>query len=107
MIDLQPVSELLSMVTPLQKISGADKAEGQSDGLKMYDSFASLLKDQLVDANSAQIQFEDLNKKLVLGEVSDVHSVVIAGQKANMSLEFMMSLRNMLLNVYNQLTMLR
>jgi len=79
----------------------------EQEGLNLYNSFSELIKNQMVDANTSQLNFEDMNKKLVLGEVSNVHDVMIAGQKANMALEFTMQLRSLLLNAYTQLTQLR
>jgi len=104
MIDLQPDFELLKTdVMPKVKTDNSRKSEG----LELADTFASYLRSQMVDTNQAQLYADEMNKKLVLGEVSNVHDVMIAGQKATMSLEFMLQLRNLLLNAYNQLTLLR
>ncbi|MBP7652407.1 flagellar hook-basal body complex protein FliE [Candidatus Dependentiae bacterium] len=106
MIDLQPNFEQLIKTTPVNN-SKISSIPGKSEGLQLVDSFASILKSQLVDTNDAQIYADEMNKKLVLGEVSNVHDVMIAGQKATMALEFTLQLRNLLMNAYNQLTMLR
>ncbi len=79
----------------------------KSEGLELTDSFVSFFKNQMIDTNDAQFYAEEMNKKLTLGEVSNVHDVMIAGQKAGMALEFTMQIRNLVLNAYNQLTQLR
>jgi len=101
--DLQPTKTLIDKIEKKNDIVEKRKSEG----LELTNSFASYLKDQLIDTNNAQFHAEELNKKLVFGEISNVHDVMIAGQKANMALEFTMQVRNLLMNAYNQLTMLR
>jgi len=98
--------ELLNQVAP-SRINKTNSAPEKSEGLQLVDSFASILKSQITDANDAQLYADEMNKKLVLGETSNVHDVMIAGQKASMALEFTIQVRNLLMNAYNQLTMLR
>ena len=102
-MDIQLGFEKLANNAPLNNVV----KKNEQDGLNLFNSFSELIKTQMVDANSAQIHYEDMNKKLVLGEVSNVHDVMVAGQKANMALEFTMQIRSLLLNAYNQLTQLR
>ena len=56
--------------------------------------FGQLFKQSLEKVNAAQHESDMLTDKLVTGEVKDVHDVMIAAQKASLSLQLTMKVRN-------------
>ena len=66
-------------------------------------TFKDLLYRELEKVNSLQKDMEYLNKKLVIGEVDNIHEVVIAAEKAEMALQITLQIRNKALDAYNEI----
>lgn len=65
-------------------------------------SFASVLKQSIEKVNEAQIQSDTMTKKLAMGENVDLHQVMIASQKASVSLQATMEIRNKVIEAYQE-----
>ena len=50
-------------------------------------SFSSFLKDSIEKVNETQIQSDTLTEKLALGQDVDLHEVMIASQKASVTMQ--------------------
>ena len=72
-----------------------DKAQGKS--------FAETLKSFLHDVNQLQSEAADHVEALVAGETVDIHDVMIAVEKASVSFEMVMEIRNKILEAYQEL----
>ena len=66
-------------------------------------SFANFLSDALGQVNQDQVDSETLNTKYVAGQVQDVHQVMIASQKASLSLQLTMQVRNKVMESYQEI----
>lgn len=66
-------------------------------------SFASFLKDAINKVNDEQIQANQLTEKLVKGENVDLHQVMIAAQKASISLQLTLEIRNKVIEAYQEM----
>ena len=66
-------------------------------------SFASFLKDSINSVNEAQIQSDDLTNKMANGENVDLHTVMIASQKASISLSATLEIRNKVVEAYQEI----
>ncbi|WP_077211517.1 flagellar hook-basal body complex protein FliE [Bacillus dakarensis] len=64
--------------------------------------FASVLKESIEKVNEAQIQSDKMTEKLARGENVDLHSVMIASQKASISLQATMEIRNKVVEAYQE-----
>jgi flagellar hook-basal body complex protein FliE len=67
------------------------------------ESFDNILKKFVTDVNSLQIQADELQNKLATGEVTDIHDVMIAVEKANLSMELMLEIRNKIIEAYQEI----
>lgn len=65
--------------------------------------FGETLKQALQEVNAAQQQSEKLTNQLVSGEVKDIHDVMIASQKASLSLQLTTQVRNKVVEAYQEL----
>ena len=83
-------------VLPL-RIPGQEKA-GDGDG-----SFAGVLEKFVDDVNSLQNRASQSIEKLATGEISDVHQVMIAVEEANTAMEFMLEIRNRIVDAYQEI----
>lgn len=80
---------------PLEK-SVAKVQEGR-------ESFESTLKKFVNDVNTLQNEASISIDKLAKGEVTDVHDVMIAVEEANTAMEFMLEIRNKIVEAYQEI----
>ncbi len=66
-------------------------------------SFAETLKSFLRDVNQLQKEAGEHVEALVSGETVDIHDVMIAVEKASVSFEMVMEIRNKILEAYQEL----
>ena len=66
-------------------------------------SFLDILKKSVDDVNDLQSLAGNKVQKLVTGETSNLHEVMIATEEASVAFNLMMQVRNQLLTAYNEL----
>jgi flagellar hook-basal body complex protein FliE len=67
------------------------------------DSFGQVLRDAITTTNDLQKQSSQEIKKLMSGETQDLHETMIAMQKADVSFQMMMAVRNKLVQAYQEI----
>ena len=65
--------------------------------------FVSALKDALVQVNDAQLHANQAVDALVTGRTENIHQAMIALQKADVSFQLMMQVRNKLVTAYEEI----
>lgn len=65
--------------------------------------FGSYLNDAISNLNEQQIAVDQLNQSFVKGELSDVHQLTIASEKAALGLELTVQIRNKVLEAYQDI----
>lgn len=75
-----------------QKLS-KDKPEG---------SFKEVLKDAFNDVNDLQHESKKMVTDFLNGDVTDVHQVMVAAEKASVGLDLTMQIRNKLVEAYRE-----
>jgi len=66
-------------------------------------SFSSFLKSSIEKVNQAQMESDKLTEKLALGQNVDLHQVMIASQKASVSLQLTLEIRNKAVEAYQEM----
>ncbi|PFA67887.1 flagellar hook-basal body complex protein FliE [Bacillus sp. AFS015802] len=66
-------------------------------------NFSQLLKKSIDEVNQMQVQSDQLTAKLVRGENVDLHQVMIASQKASITLQTTMEVRNKVVEAYQEI----
>ena len=66
-------------------------------------SFADMVNTEIDKVNSAQVNADDLTNKFMVGEVDDLHSVMIATEEARISLELAVQVRNKCIEAYKEI----
>lgn len=66
-------------------------------------SFASVLKETINNVNKAQIDSDVMTEKLARGENIDLHQVMITSQKASITLQATMEVRNKVVEAYQEM----
>ncbi|NPV43052.1 MAG: flagellar hook-basal body complex protein FliE [Firmicutes bacterium] len=90
-------------LTEIRGINNTIKMEDISKNEGEKHSFKELLVKELQKVNSLQKNSEYLNNKLILGEVENVHQVMIAAEKADLALQLTLQIRNKILDAYNEI----
>ena len=92
---LPPLNPIASE-TPSFAIPGM-QAQGEG-GL----NFGDLLKQALNEVNQASVQAEGEARNLMIGEGADMHSAMLAVQRADLSFQMMMAVRSKLIEAYRE-----
>ena len=95
------------MNTPITRVGGQglplSKPAVDERGREDQKSFSNTLEQFVSDVNSLQNQAEVSIEKLATGEVSDVHQVMKAVEEANVAMEFMLEIRNKIIEAYQEI----
>ncbi|WNS77170.1 flagellar hook-basal body complex protein FliE [Bacillus sp. DTU_2020_1000418_1_SI_GHA_SEK_038] len=67
-----------------------------------HKSFASVLKNSIQELNNLQNESDKMTEKLVKGENVDLHQVMIASQKASVTLQATLEIRNKVIEAYQE-----
>jgi flagellar hook-basal body complex protein FliE len=66
-------------------------------------SFGDFLKSAVQNVNDLQNQSDQVIKQFLAGDGPDVHTMVLAANKADMSFQMMMQIRNKLVQAYQEI----
>lgn len=83
------------------------KIEAKERAKESVENFESVLKEFIKDVNQLQNEAGEAIEKAITGEISDIHDVMIAVEKAKTSFELLMEVRNKMLEAYKELMRLQ
>lgn len=66
-------------------------------------SFSQLITDKIGETQQLQAEADLATQKMATGELEDVHTAMIATQKAGISLQYTMAIRNKLIEAYQEI----
>jgi flagellar hook-basal body complex protein FliE len=66
-------------------------------------SFGDFLNQAINNVNSLQTQSEQMNEAFASGQTDNIQDVMIASEKADLSLQFALQIRNKILDGYNEI----
>jgi flagellar hook-basal body complex protein FliE len=92
-----PISLTQGMIAPIANI-GVEAA--QNSGEVSPANFKDLLKKALTDLNASQIGANDAIKSLATGSEENLHDIIIDMEKASMTLQYGIQIRNKVLEAY-------
>lgn len=94
-------------IEPIQTVKGinqiAELSKNENTVEKGNGLFKSIFDNALNDYINAEKQVDEDIYKLSTGESDDVHNLMINAQKAELSLDLMIQLRNKTLDAYNEI----
>ncbi len=70
---------------------------------EVHKSFASVLKESINNVNELQVKSDEMTEKLVRGENIDLHQVMIASQKASITMQATLEIRNKVIEAYQEI----
>ena len=65
-------------------------------------SFADVISNALDEVNNLQIESSKMTDSFISGESDNIHSVMMAGSKANLALQMTMQVRNKVMEAYKE-----
>jgi flagellar hook-basal body complex protein FliE len=66
-------------------------------------SFRDSLVDAIRQANELQLQADEMSRALAAGQAAELHQVMLAAEKANLSLQFTLQVRNKVIEAYQEI----
>lgn len=66
-------------------------------------NFGDFLQNAINETNTLQLESTQLTEDFLTGKTDDIHSVMIAGEKANLALQFTMQVRNKVVDAYKEI----
>ena len=100
---MDPIQNI-PQVPSLNPLSGTSKS-GQGSGAPGAEggvAFGDLLKQALQEVNQVSAQADDEARNLMTGEGADMHTAMLAVQKADLSFQMMMAVRSKLIDAYRE-----
>lgn len=88
---------------PTQSQVNETKLTTPTTSYEAQQSFANTLKDAIASVNNQQVASDAMTEKLIKGEDVDLHEVMIAAQKASVSLNATMEVRNKAVEAYQEI----
>lgn len=101
-MDTQGIDQMLSVLRATAAQAGGRSSETQSATTGATD-FAQVLQNSIEQVNQTQQQAQDMAANFAAGDSSNLHEVMISLQKANVSFQEMVQVRNKLVTAYNDM----
>jgi flagellar hook-basal body complex protein FliE len=100
-MDTQGLDQMLSVLRATAAQAGHKAGETQAATAAGGTDFAQVLKNTIDQVNQTQQQAEDMAAKFAAGDGNDnLHEVMLSLQKASVSFQEMVQVRNKLLSAY-------
>ena len=93
----------VSMWTPTEQVSTNNKLSTPVTSSEAQQNFATTLKDAIAKVNDQQIQSDVLTNKLINGEDVELQEVMIGAQKASITLNATIEIRNKAVEAYQEM----
>ncbi|MFJ8234365.1 flagellar hook-basal body complex protein FliE [Ureibacillus sp. NPDC094379] len=95
--------ESVSLMMPTQVTNDTNKLTAPATPFQAQQSFANTLKDAIAAVNDQQITSDNLTNKLIKGQDVELHEVMIASQKASITLNTTIEVRNKVIEAYQEI----
>jgi flagellar hook-basal body complex protein FliE len=92
----------IETLNPISDLTKIDKTSEQFNSNASTLPFQSLFEDAVNNVKSTNADVNQEIYKLATGQSDDLHNVVIASQKATMSVQMLVQLRDKVLESYNE-----
>ena len=90
-------------LSSLGDLTGASSSVSPAGGHPAGGGFLASLKDAIAQVNEVQLDASQAVDKFVSGESDNVHQMMMALQKADVSFQLMMQVRNKLVSAYEDI----
>ena len=95
------ITDYSKVIQQIEKGISIDKANKSGKGEK--ENFADFLKNAINEVSKVEKNADEEIKKVVSGEEKNIHKTLIAVEKADLSFQLMMEIKNKLMDAYQEL----
>jgi flagellar hook-basal body complex protein FliE len=92
------INSISNVVSNAQQISSVGNTKESAS------SFSNILSDALDNIKETETEAQAANQALLTGESDDIHTALIAAQKANVAVSLAVEVRNRVVEAYNKIT---
>lgn len=92
------INSISNVVSNAQQISSVGNTKESTS------SFSNILSDALDNIRETETEAQAANQALLTGESDDIHTALIAAQKANVAVSLAVEVRNRVVEAYNKIT---
>ncbi len=92
----------ITAIQQMNQLKDIAKSKDSIQQKKPEVSFKDMMKQYLNEANEQQLEADENIQKIIAGEDVDPHDVMIAAEKANLSFDLIMEIRNKMLEAYKE-----
>ena len=101
-MDKSAIDSILQQLQSTSALASGDKKDASTDGVLKVD-FSEKLESAINQINSAQNKADTLSQQFISDQPNiDLHEVMISLQKANISFQSMVQVRNKLVSAYQE-----
>ena len=93
------INSVSEMVRPFE----TNKPTPTPTAYEAQKSFTSVLKQSIENLNQTQLQSDIMTEKLARGENVDLHQVMITSQKASITMQATLEVRNKVIEAYQEM----
>jgi flagellar hook-basal body complex protein FliE len=86
-----------------QRLRGAMSPGGTSPAKRAPEGFRQVLRETLGSINDTHLDLERMVREFSTGELQDIHRLMIELEKASVGLEFVIEVRNKLVEAYQEI----
>lgn len=86
-----------------KSVQSSQKFKDSTNSSEVADSFAGTLKQAIKSVDALQKEADLKMQKLATGQSTDIHGTMIAGEKAEIALKFMVQVRNKIIDAYHEI----
>ena len=80
---------------------------GSKNAKKPRGDFESFIKDSIQKVNELQLESSKQDTLFAVGQVDNIHEVMIAAQKAEIALQFTLEIKNKIMDAYREIMRLQ
>lgn len=95
----------IGKISSINGLSSSNKVDNDTQNLAT--SFIDYLKDALAKTNDLKLQSDEITNAFAAGRTDNIHDVMIASEKAGIAMDFVMQVRNKVLDAYNEIMRLQ
>ncbi len=96
---VKPVSNIVPGIKPISPVPGSDTNSTANGSI----NFGEVLNNMINSTNQMQQNSSHIGKLFAAGKIDDLHTVMIEGQRADLALQFILQVRNKVLDAYNEI----
>ncbi|HEX7057687.1 MAG TPA: flagellar hook-basal body complex protein FliE [Bacilli bacterium] len=95
-------TDLAGQLMNAPAVSGGTSAPGKG-AVDVSGQFGKLLETAIDQLNAQNAEVDELTKQFATGQLTDIHQLLIASEKASLGLELTVQIRNKMIEAYQEI----